>query len=58
MRVALELDRKQVRPGIEPDHELRALPLDRLGKTVGEVRRRDGGHGLRVLPAKDSEGRF
>ena len=42
MSVTFELDGKEIRPRVEPDHELGTLPLDRLGQTVGEVRRRDG----------------
>src|SRR5919201_1439143 len=37
---AFQLDREEIGPRIEPDHELRALPLDRLGEAVGGVRRR------------------
>jgi hypothetical protein len=57
MRVALQLDREEVRPWVEPDDKLRPLALDRLGEAVGEVRRRNGGHALRVLLSKDGEGR-
>jgi hypothetical protein len=57
VRVAAKLHGKQVEPGIEADDELRALALDGLGEAVGEVRRRNGGHALRVLPSKDGEGR-
>jgi hypothetical protein len=44
MRLASELDRKQMGPRIEADDELRALALDRVGEAVGEVRRRDCSH--------------
>jgi hypothetical protein len=57
MGLAPELDGQKIRPRIETDHELRALPLHGLGQAVGEVRRRDGGHSLRVLRSKDDEGR-
>jgi hypothetical protein len=57
MRIAFQLDRQEIGARIEPDDELRALALDGLGEAVGEVRRRDGGHALRVLPSKDGEGR-
>ena len=40
VRVALQLDGKQVGPRIEPDDELAPLPLDLLGEPVGEVGRR------------------
>ena len=42
LRVADELDRQQVGARVEPDEELGALPLDRLGQPVGEER---GGQG-------------
>ena len=57
MGVASELDRQEVWPRVETDHQLGALALDGLRQAVGEVRRRDGGHTLRVLRAKDDEGR-
>ena len=44
MGLALQLDGQKIWPRIEPDDELGALPLDRLGQAVGEVRRRDSGH--------------
>ena len=57
MSVTFELDGQEIRPRVEPDHELGALPLDRFGQTVGEVRRRDGSHTVRLLRPKDDEGR-
>jgi hypothetical protein len=57
MGLALQLDGQEVRPRVEPDDQLRALPLDGLGQAVGEVRRRNGGHTVRVLRPKDGEGR-
>ena len=44
VRISAQLHREQVRAGIEPDDELRALVLDGLREAVGEVRRRDGRH--------------
>ena len=49
VRVALQLDGKQVGPRIEPDDELAPLPLDLLGEPVGEVGRRHGTVGVDVL---------
>ncbi len=44
--VAPQLDREQLDPRVEPDDDLRPLPLDGLGEPVGEGR---GGHGLELL---------
>ena len=55
MGLASELDGQKIRPRVETDHELRALTLDRLGQAVGEVRRRDSGHSLRVLRPKETK---
>ena len=40
--VAAQLDRQQVGARVEPDDELRALPLDLGGQPVGEGQRGDG----------------
>src|SRR5206468_11116567 len=57
--VADELDREEIGARVEPDEELRALALDRLGQPVGEQGRRNdglGAHGRR-LPAKAARSR-
>jgi hypothetical protein len=47
--LAAELNGELVDDGVEADDELAALSLYRLGETVGEVRDRHGGPGLKVL---------
>jgi hypothetical protein len=42
VRVAAQLDREQIEARVEPDDELRALALDRLGDAVGERFHGDG----------------
>ena len=57
--LAAELDRQQVDDGVEPDDELRSLPLDRVGETVGEGRRRSGGgsgaHAAKGIPSTSAQ---
>src|SRR5205823_13523737 len=52
-----QLDREQIRPRIEPDEELGALALDRLGEPVGEQRRGDGRLGAHATEATGGLGR-
>jgi hypothetical protein len=49
MRVSPKLDRQQVDHGIEPDDELAAFALDRLGDAVAERRGHDRPPDLEVL---------
>ncbi|MDX6386628.1 MAG: hypothetical protein QOD85_430, partial [Gaiellaceae bacterium] len=58
MRVPFQLDGQQIWTRIKPDDELGALVLDGIGQAIREVRRRDCCHTLRVLRAKDGEGRI
>jgi hypothetical protein len=49
--VAAKLDRQQVEPRIEPDDELRAFVLDRMGDAIGESLGRRGSLDLHLHSA-------